>query len=228
MLIGAAVAAVIVILVGVLVLGGGGGGGEKATGLGTTKGNIETGKPFIHHVVASSDTVLLVKAIPQGQFKLVISVATDFDTLDKYKTVFGSTRFGAGAIKTESNSTFSDVDLATVPGAIFVDAAAFTDGDSLQLAIPVPFGADLDIVATALEGKSGAVTLQTEVKSFNGPTTDDGGVAYSQFVDAAYKGFLNGDQQIDRQRDFTVASDFTTNPDFTFLTDRFSDLTDAS
>jgi hypothetical protein len=226
MLIGAGVIAVIVIVIAALSLGGGGGGGGGPKGVGTTKGNIDAGKVFVHRVSVPENSVLLIKAIPQGQYKLVLSVATDFDTLDKYKTLFKNTRFGGGAVKTESNSTFSDVDVSPVPGAIFVDLAASSDGDSLQAAIPVPFGADLDVVASALEGSSGAVTIQTEVKKFNGPASDDGGVTFEGVVEAAYRGFLDGDEQIDRQRDFTAQSDFTTNPDFKFFSDAFSDLSD--
>jgi hypothetical protein len=230
LIVGAVIAVVAVIAIIALVAGGGGGGsGDNAAakGTGSVKGDIPAGGVFIHHVKVPSDSVLLIKAIPQGQFKLVVSVATDFDTLDKYKTVFGNTNFGT-PVKTESNSTYSDVDVSTVPGAIFVNAAAFGDGDSVQLGVPVPFGADLDIAVTAQEGKSGAVTLQTEVKKFNGPGTDDGGIFYIQLMEKAYQAFLQGDQQIDRQRDFTAQSDFTTNPDFAPFTDQFASDSDFS
>jgi actin-like ATPase involved in cell morphogenesis len=225
-LVGAAVVAVILIAIAAVALGGGGGGGG-GSGVGTAKGDLAAGKVFVHHVTVPKDSVLLIKAIPQGRFKLVVSVATDFDTLDKYKTVFGSTRFGSGAVATESTSIFSDVDVRPVPGAIFFVDAASTANESLQLAIPVPFGGPLDIAVSTLDAASGAVTVQTELKRFNGPSTNDGGVGYSQFVAAAYNGFLNGAEQIDRQRNFTVQSDFTTNPNFKFLTDQFSDLSDV-
>ena len=61
---------------------------------------------------------------------------------------------------------------------------------------------------------------------FVGPDKDDGGIFYAQLIDAAYNGFLNGEEPIDRQRDFTVQSDFTNNPDVKFLSDQFSDLSD--
>jgi hypothetical protein len=218
-------AVVVLLLVGFLVTRGGGGGGGGA-GLGTTKGNVPASGVFIHHVEVPTNSVLLVKTIPEGNFDPILSMAADFPTVEKYKNNFGFTNFGRGAVKVESDSSFSGVDLSSVKGGIFVvvnDSAS--PGVAEQEAVPAPFPVSLDIVVSAADGGSGAVTLQLVVKKFIGPPTgEDRGSFYEALVRQAYEKFLSGAGDINDTRDFTKQSDFTANTDFSRFSSSFSSL----
>jgi actin-like ATPase involved in cell morphogenesis len=221
----AAVVVVALLLGGFLVTRGGGGGGG-GSGLGTIKGQVNANGVFIHHVEVPKDSVLLVKAIPEGNFDAVLSVAADFPTIEKYKNNFGFTPFGRGAIDTQAESSFSGVDLAGVQGGIFISKDENRSvGVAEQGAIPAPFAASLDIIVSAVDGGSGTVTLQLVVKKFIGPPTgDDRGSFYDQLLRQAYEKFLAGAGDINDTRDFTTQSDFTDDSDFSRFSDSFSSL----
>jgi hypothetical protein len=216
---------VVVLLVGFLVTRGGGGGGGSA-GLGTTKGNVPANGVFIHHVEVPANSVLLVKAIPEGSFDLVLSLAADFPTIEKYKNNFGATNFGRGAAKIDSSdSTFGALDLSTVKGGIFHTVnAGFGEGVAEQIAVPAPSPVGLDIVVTALKGGSGDITLQLVTKKFVGPSTVDKGTFYVALMGQAYERFLDGSAEINDTTDFTRQADYTDNTDFSRFSSQFSSL----
>jgi actin-like ATPase involved in cell morphogenesis len=223
----AAVVVVALLLGGFLVTRSGGGGGGGGSGLGTIKGHVNENGVFIHHVKVPKDSVLLVKAIPEGNFDSILSVAADFPTIEKYKNNFGFTAFGRGAVAIESSdSTFSGVDLTSVTGGIFFsENIGFGPGQAEQIALPAPFEVSLDIVVSALEGGSGDVTLQLVVKKFIGPPAgEDRGAFYDALMRQAYDQFLSGAGDINDTRDFTKQSDFTDNSDFSRFSSSFSDL----
>ena len=164
-----------------------------------------------------------------------MSIAADFPTIEKYKNNFGFTVFGRGAATTDTESSFSGVDLSGVKGGIFLIVNdSFTAGVAEQQAIPAPFAASLDIVVSASEtgtesnfstGQSGDVTVEVAIKKFIGPsTTDDRGTFYNALMREAYGKFLDGSGDIGDTRDFTKQSDFTDNSDFSQFSDSFSSL----
>jgi actin-like ATPase involved in cell morphogenesis len=220
----AAVVVVIALVGGFFVLKGAGGGGG-GNGLGTVNGHVNANGVFIHHVEVPKDSVLLVKAIPQGNFDPILSVAADFPTIEQFKNNFGFTRFGVGTVTTESNPSFSGVDLSPVKGGIFLATQRSSAGGAEQEVIPVSFPASLDIVVSATEGGSGDVTLQLVTRKFIGPAvSQDRGNFYVVLSDAAYHNFLGGTGDINDTRDFTKQSDFTDNSDFADFSDSFSSL----
>ncbi|MEY2422740.1 MAG: molecular chaperone DnaK [Acidimicrobiaceae bacterium] len=221
----AAVVVVALLLGGFLVTRGGGGGGG-ASGVGTIKGHVNENGVFVHHVEVPKDSVLLVKVIPEGNWDPVLSVAADFPTIEKFKNNFGFTEFGRGAIKTESESSFSGVDLTGVNGGIFLSKDDNrSPGVAEQSAIPASFAVSLDIVVNAVQGGSGDVTLQLVVKKFIGPPAgEDRGAFYDALVRQAYDQFLTGAGDINDTRDFTKQSDFTDNSDFSRFSSSFSNL----
>lgn len=231
----AAVVVVVALLGGFLATRGGGGGGSSS-GVGTIKGHINANGVFIHHVEVPADSVLLIKAIPEGNYDPIMSIAADFPTIEKYKNNFGFTPFGRGAVKTDTDSSFSGVDLSGVKGGIFVvDNDSFNSGVAEQDAVPAPFGASLDIIVTASEagsatdfssGQSGDVTLQVVIKKFVGPPTggDDRGAFYDGLVKKAYEDFLAGTGDINDTHDFTKQSDFTDNSSFSPFSSSFDSL----
>jgi hypothetical protein len=222
------VAAVVVValLIGGFLVTRGGGGGSGASGLGTIKGHVNENGVFVHHVEVPKDSVLLVKVIPEGSFDGVLSIAADFPTIERYKNTFGFTLFGRGAVLTESESSFSGVDLTGVNGGLFV---AVNDnrnvGGAEQVALPAPSPTSVDIVVTAIDGGAGDVTLQLVVRKFIGPIAgDDRGAFYDALVRQAYDNFLSGTGDINDTRDFTKQSDFTDDSDFTRFSSSFSSL----
>jgi hypothetical protein len=206
----------------------GGGGGGGASGTGTFKGTVPANGVFVHHVNVPADSVLLVKAIPEGNFDSVVSIAGDFPTIEKYKNNFGATDFGRGALQLASdNPTFGSVDLTSLAneGMFLSVNSGFGPGTADPLILPVPEAASFDIVVSALDGGSGQVTLQVETRQFVGPSTrDDQGFFYVQLLNRAYADFLNGAAEIADASNFTKESDFTDNSDFSNFTDSFSSL----
>ena len=221
----AAVAAVVVIVVAFLALRGGG-GGDEASGTGEVAVHVEPGKVAVRHVKVPKDSVLLVKAIPNGDFDPVLSLAADFPTVDKYKTTFGfNALFGRGAVDTSSSSAFTDTDVSAVKGGLFFVINDDGPGKPEALALPAPFDAAVDIVISGPGG--GDVTLQTEIRKFVGPATQpDQGFLYMQFLRIAYQDFVGGTSDIGDTRTFAKQSDFTDGSDFAVLSDNFSDLSD--
>jgi actin-like ATPase involved in cell morphogenesis len=219
----AAVVVVAVLVGGFLVTRGGGGGGP-GSGLGTVKGHVNENGVFVHHVEVPKDSVLLVKAIAEGNFDPVLSLAADFPTIEKYRTNFGFTTFGNGATQIDSSdSTFSGVDLTSVTGGIFFTQNFGFGPVAEQTALPAPFDASLDIVVSALDAGSGDVSLQLVVKKFVGPPTgEDRGAFYSELVRQAYDQFLSGTGDINDTREFTKQSDFTDNSEFSAFSSSFS------
>jgi actin-like ATPase involved in cell morphogenesis len=220
----AAVVVVALLIGGFLATRGGGGGG--GSGLGTVKGHVNENGVFIHHVEVPKDSVLLVKVIPEGSFDGVLSIAADFPTIERYKNTFGFTAFGRGAVLTQSESSFSGVDLSGVTGGIFV---AINDSRSVggaeQVALPSPTPTSVNVVVTAVDGGSGDVTLQLVVRKFIGPVAgDDRGAFYDALVRQAYDKFLSGAGDINDTRDFTKQSDFTDDSDFSRFSSSFSSL----
>ena len=226
-----AVASVLVLVaVIVVVRGSGGGGGGNQTGFFT--GKVEGNRVFIHHVDVPADSMLLVKAIPEGQFDIILSVAADFPTVEKYHNTFGSTALGRGAVKIDQDSSLSSLDLSPVKGAIFVvaDDQFATPGGAEQAAIPAPFPVSLDIVVSSTKGGSGDVTLQLLYRSFVGPPTEpDGGIFYDELRRAAYDDFLGGRADISHTSDFATPADFTNDSTFSRFSEQFSSFsTDSS
>ena len=197
----AAVAAVVVIVVAFLALRGGG-GGDEASGTGEVAVHVEPGKVAVRHVKVPKDSVLLVKAIPNGDFDPVLSLAADFPTVDKYKTTFGfNALFGRGAVDTSSSSAFTDTDVSAVKGGLFFVVNDDGPGKPEVLALPAPF------------------------RKFVGPATQpDQGFLYMQFLRIAYQDFVGGTSDIGDTRTFAKQSDFTDASDFAVLSDSFSDL----
>ena len=223
----AVVVVLLVVAAAVIVSSRGGGGGGSGTGVAT--GQVSGDKPFIHHVDVPAGSVLLVKAIPEGQFDIILSAASDFPTIEKYKNNFGVTEFGQGATNLQSNSDMSGLDVSGLKGGIFdvQDDNFKTNGGAEQLAIPAPFAASLDFVVSSTGGASGNVTLQTEIKKFNGPaTTPDLGGFYNELMRTAYRDFLAGTADIHDTKDFVTQSDFTNDSAMSSFSDSLSSLSD--
>jgi len=228
----AAVVVVVVLLGGFLVTRGGGGGGG-GSGEGTIKGHVEATKAFVHHVEVPANSVVLVKAIPEGDYDPVLSIAADFPTIEKYKNNFGFTIFGRGATKIADDSSFSGVNVNVTGGIFVVVNDSFTAGVAEQTAVPAPFATSLDIVVSASQVKNandphsdaGDVTLEVVIKKFVGPSTDeDRGAFYFALVQQAYDKFLSGAGDITDTKDFTKESDFTGDSDFSRFSASFSNL----
>jgi hypothetical protein len=227
-----AAAVVVLLVVGVLVIkGGGGGGGESGTG--TFKGHANIGRPFVHHIDVPAGSALLIKAIPEGPFDIILSVASDFPTIEKYHNNFGATVFGRGAQNLASDSQMSGLDVSAIKGGVFfiVNNAFKTAGGAEQAVVPAPFAVSLDILVSggeSIESDStitgdGEVTLQLEVRKFNGPATEpDGGGFYNELLATAYDDFLTGRADIGSTRDFVKESDFTNDSDMSRFSDSFS------
>ena len=222
----AAAVVVVLLLVGGFLVTRGGGDGDGGGGLGTIQGAVPENGVFVHRVEVPAGSVLLVKAIPEGRFDPILSVAADFTTIEKYKNNFGFTQFGRGATNLESNSTFESIDLGRLgSSAIFYDQnGGFGDGQTENLAVPAPFAVSLDIVVSALEGGSGNITLQLVAKKFTGPSTEDEGIFYAALMQEAYRRFLDGSAEINDTADFTAQSDFTDDSDFSRFSESFSSL----
>ena len=229
-MVAAAVVVVLLVVAGLVVVSSRGGGGSGGSGTGVVTGPVSENTPFVHHVEVPAGSVLLVKAIPEGQFDIILSAASDFQTIENYKNNFGVTEFGQGATNLQSNSDLSALDVSAVKGGIFAvqDDNFQTKGGAEQMAIPAPFPASLDLVVSSTGGGSGDVTLQTEIKKFNGPaTTPDLGLFYSELVRAAYQNFLNGTAGIKDTRDFVTQADFTNDSDMSSsFSDSLSSLSD--
>ena len=223
----AAAAVVVLVLAGIFVATRGGGGGSS-TGLGEVRGHVAANKAFVHQVKVPAGSVLLVKVIPDASFDPTLSLATDFTTIEKFKTTFGfNAPFGRGAVATASNANLSDIDVSSVKGGIFDVVNDDVAGKSEQLLLGAPFEATIDVVVTGTQ--DGDFTLQTEAKDFAGPPTDkDQGAFYMLLANNAYSLFRTGQQDISNAPSFDSVSDFTNDSDLKNLSDQFSSFSEAS
>jgi actin-like ATPase involved in cell morphogenesis len=228
-----AVAVVVVIggvAFGISSLGGGGGGGGAGTG--NFSSNIgKDGGTFVHHMKVKAGTVLLVKAIPGGtNLEPTISIAASFQTIDKFQTSLRNTPFGEGAQKQADLKQLSDVALSDTlanEGLLFVTSNAFAPGQPKQLAMPVPFDADLDVVISFVGKGTGKVDLLTRTKTFPVPVKlTDNGITYNELIDSIYTKFEHGQQDIDAAPDFKNAQALVADSDFTDFSNQFSSFSD--
>jgi Protein of unknown function (DUF2510) len=241
-----AAAVAVVALVGgtMAVLGGGSSGSD--TGVGNFSGTIPAKGTFVHRVKASKGQVLLAKVLPQSTDLLpVLSVATDVQTIDKYKTTFSGTFSppGAGAQAQKNFSQLSGVDLSKLDGGLLLVGSTNSPGDSEALALPVPVDGEFDLVVTlarpsatataSTDAPKGKVDLQVRLASFPQPVgLKDGGAAYKGLVQTAFKKFVDGDQDIAAVKDFSVSDIVDSSEldsDFSSFSDGFTDFsTDLS